>query len=209
MVTILASRVVTGQDGDVSFSFVSDNLALDLAGTRKWRRRTEPEELLGGPSDLGAWLEQSGVIDAAPTITEGDLHAAVRLREAAYRAFGARAVDAVIDAADIETLNDFAAPAPAGISWHGGALHRSGDVTAALSDVARSALCLLGEAAAVVKQCQGADCTRLFVDRSRGRRRCWCGMEECGNKAKAASYRARRRNAATRTGSGSQSRRLR
>ncbi|GAB2965838.1 hypothetical protein LWP59_22755 [Amycolatopsis acidiphila] len=34
----------------LSFVFVSGNLALDLAGTLKWRR-DEPEELLTAPAD--------------------------------------------------------------------------------------------------------------------------------------------------------------
>ncbi|GAA2338493.1 CGNR zinc finger domain-containing protein [Dactylosporangium salmoneum] len=44
-----------------------------------------------------------------------------------------------------------------------------------------------------MRECAEEACTRLFVDRSRAGNRAWCGMEECGNKAKARSYRARRR----------------
>ncbi|WP_460494912.1 CGNR zinc finger domain-containing protein [Dactylosporangium cerinum] len=43
-----------------------------------------------------------------------------------------------------------------------------------------------------VRECALEECTRLFVDRSRAGNRAWCGMEECGNRVKAAAYRARR-----------------
>ncbi|MFC3987030.1 CGNR zinc finger domain-containing protein [Actinoplanes siamensis] len=35
-------------------------------------------------------------------------------------------------------------------------------------------------------------CTRLFIDRSRGGTRTWCGMAECGNRIKARQCRARK-----------------
>lgn len=38
-------------------------------------------------------------------------------------------------------------------------------------------------------------CTRLFLDRGRGRGRRWCDMARCGNRAKAESFRARRQAA--------------
>ncbi|WP_442789047.1 CGNR zinc finger domain-containing protein [Glaciihabitans sp. GrIS 2.15] len=33
----------------------------------------------------------------------------------------------------------------------------------------------------------------MFAGRSRGARRTWCGRDECGNRVKAAAYRARLR----------------
>jgi len=43
-----------------------------------------------------------------------------------------------------------------------------------------------------VKACEGATCTLLFVDRTRGRARRWCSMAICGNRAKQAAHRNRR-----------------
>jgi predicted RNA-binding Zn ribbon-like protein len=48
-----------------------------------------------------------------------------------------------------------------------------------------------------LRRCDGARCTRLFVDRSRDGRRRWCEMKGCGDRAKAAAYRQRRRADAT------------
>jgi predicted RNA-binding Zn ribbon-like protein len=42
-----------------------------------------------------------------------------------------------------------------------------------------------------VKACEGAACTLLFVDRTRGHARRWCSMAVCGNRAKQAAHRNR------------------
>jgi predicted RNA-binding Zn ribbon-like protein len=43
------------------------------------------------------------------------------------------------------------------------------------------------------KACEGSTCTLLFVDRTRGRARRWCSMAICGNRAKQAAHRDRRK----------------
>jgi predicted RNA-binding Zn ribbon-like protein len=43
-----------------------------------------------------------------------------------------------------------------------------------------------------VNACEGATCTLLFVDRTRGRGRRWCSMAICGNRAKQTAHRNRR-----------------
>lgn len=42
-----------------------------------------------------------------------------------------------------------------------------------------------------VKTCEGANCTLMFADRTRGRSRRWCSMEICGNRAKQIAHRHR------------------
>jgi predicted RNA-binding Zn ribbon-like protein len=42
-----------------------------------------------------------------------------------------------------------------------------------------------------VKTCEGAACTLMFADRTRGRSRRWCSMEICGNRAKQTAHRLR------------------
>jgi predicted RNA-binding Zn ribbon-like protein len=44
-----------------------------------------------------------------------------------------------------------------------------------------------------VKACEGPACTLLFADHARGRARRWCSMAICGNRAKQATHRKRRR----------------
>lgn len=52
---------------------------------------------------------------------------------------------------------------------------------------------LCGEDLEYVKACEGSTCTLLFVDRTRGRARRWCSMAICGNRAKQAAHRDRRK----------------
>jgi predicted RNA-binding Zn ribbon-like protein len=42
-----------------------------------------------------------------------------------------------------------------------------------------------------VKSCEGARCTLLFTDHTRGHARRWCSMALCGNRAKVAAHRKR------------------
>lgn len=48
-----------------------------------------------------------------------------------------------------------------------------------------------------VKACEGPACTLLFADHTRGRARRWCSMAICGNRAKQAAHRHRRKDATT------------
>ena len=45
----------------------------------------------------------------------------------------------------------------------------------------------------LVRRCEGTGCSLLFLDRTRNHGRRWCSVAWCGNRAKAAAYRARRR----------------
>jgi predicted RNA-binding Zn ribbon-like protein len=47
-----------------------------------------------------------------------------------------------------------------------------------------------------VKACEGAHCTLLFADHTRGRARRWCSMAVCGNRAKVAAHRSRKKDEA-------------
>lgn len=44
-----------------------------------------------------------------------------------------------------------------------------------------------------IKACEGHRCTLMFVDRARARARRWCSMGICGNRAKVAAHRRRKR----------------
>jgi predicted RNA-binding Zn ribbon-like protein len=168
----------------VTFGFVSGDLALDFAATLKWRRRAEPEELLRSPADVAEWAAEAGVLTMPPWVSPAELEGLVRLREAVYRLVQG-------DDAGLTLVNAAASGAGPRLSLVDGALVRAGDAGALASAVASAALELVASDAAV-KECAREDCTRLFVDRSRGGRRSWCGMEECGNLQKARAYRARK-----------------
>jgi predicted RNA-binding Zn ribbon-like protein len=45
----------------------------------------------------------------------------------------------------------------------------------------------------LIRACEGHDCSLMFLDRTKAHARRWCSMALCGNRAKAAAHRARRR----------------
>ena len=49
------------------------------------------------------------------------------------------------------------------------------------------------EQAALVRSCAGADCSLWFLDRSKSHRRLFCSAAVCGNRAKVAAHRRRRK----------------
>ena len=55
------------------------------------------------------------------------------------------------------------------------------------------ATCVCEEDFSDVKACEGPTCTLLFADHTRGRARRWCSMAICGNRAKVAAHRERRK----------------
>ncbi|GAA3552655.1 CGNR zinc finger domain-containing protein [Microlunatus spumicola] len=178
----------------MAFAISSGNLALDFVATLGERRDTRTEHLHEG-ADVAAWLVEAGVLDAAPETDERTLAEAVALREALFAV-----VEALLDAdgdlprAPLELVNAAAAgPVPEVALRPDRRLARSGSWRAGLSAVARDGLALVDPGDAELKWCADPVCTHPFLDRSRGHRRRWCEMSGCGDRAKAAAYRARRR----------------
>ncbi|MFD0556951.1 putative RNA-binding Zn ribbon-like protein [Stackebrandtia endophytica] len=177
----------------MSFSFVSGNPGLDLTGT-VLTRRDDPVDLLEQPSDLERWMAECRELPAGLTVDNAAFHLALRLREALYRLTLDRLHGRKFDPNALGVVNDVAAAPPPGISLDDTGLTLAGDVSAALSLLARSGMTALADSDHI-KECGRPSCTRLYLDRSRGARRAWCGMDECGNRVKAAAYRARKRSA--------------
>jgi predicted RNA-binding Zn ribbon-like protein len=197
----LASTFATGQDGDVNFAFVSGNPALDLAGT-VGSRRDEPIDALAAPADLERWVAECDELPDRVTADFATFESALSLREAIYRLALDRVLDRPFDPGSLETVNDTAAGPVPTIKLSDAGLRMSGDLFAVLSHIARSGIAVLADPHACLKECGRAGCTRIYLDRSRGARRTWCGMDECGNRVKAAAYRARRRASITAEGRG-------
>jgi predicted RNA-binding Zn ribbon-like protein len=181
----------------MGFVFVSGDLALDLAGTLKWRR-SDPEELLATPADLARWAVEAGVLSDEPPVDAAGLRRMRALREVVYRLVLTGMDGRPWPEDDLHELNRAAeGPTPRTALTPSGMI-RVGDIAAAAAEVARAAIALLaGLDRLSIRECGHPDCTRIFIDRSRGGNRQWCGMEECGNRVKAANYRSRRSRAAT------------
>ncbi|MFI1471472.1 CGNR zinc finger domain-containing protein [Streptomyces wuyuanensis] len=180
--------------------FPADSPALDFAGTLRVRRGPNPREMLHSPESLGSWFRECGITDGDLVCGPADLSEAVELREAIYRLVVARIDGDAYEREALDLVNAAARrPAPVPQLTDAG---RSVEATVrqALSHVARDAVAVLGGSEVpLLKECANPDCTQFYIDRSRGARREWCKMDPCGNKIKAAAYRARKRASAKAT----------
>ncbi|MFK0172476.1 CGNR zinc finger domain-containing protein [Streptomyces sp. NPDC090306] len=174
------------------FQFLGDHLGLDLAATVSWRE-TRPVDLLAEPADLREWLTLAGLRPLG-AVTADSLAAAVDVREAVYGAAYACVAGRPVGSADLALLNDFAGREPMRpVVVRAGVMTWSGGVEQALATVARETCRLVGTPEhARVRRCEGAPCTRLFLDNSRAGGRRWCDKRACGSRVNAAAYRERR-----------------
>jgi predicted RNA-binding Zn ribbon-like protein len=186
---------------------------LDFANTWGDRRRPASDRL-HGYAELLAFARQANVLPAAtldavaagaaahPRAADAAFAAARETRETLYRLFSDAARHRPRAAGDLAALNDQLAealphlrlaPCGEGYEW---TWSDDAGLLAPLRPILRSAADLLAAPElARVRECDGATCTWLFLDRSRNRSRRWCDMESCGNRAKAARHYHRRREA--------------
>jgi predicted RNA-binding Zn ribbon-like protein len=181
-----------------------EDLCLAYANTRFWRGTAAPTETLGGPDDLLRWLTGSAGVpgEAIDAVTEwvredsGNaaplFDAAIALREAIARIFGALASGEPVPEVDFAALNHALAEAPSrrqlarrdgAYGWAAEKLTPSAPVL--LAPVLWAAADLLTRIAdRRVRRCANDKCLWLFVDQSKGGTRRWCDMNACGNRAK-------------------------
>lgn len=178
----------------MTFAFVSGDPALDLTGT-VGSRRDNPLDALTTPGDLERWVAACDELPDHLTADAATFESALALREAIYRLALDRVLDRPLDPRGLDIVNATAAGTPPTLTLGDAGLRMTGDLPAVLSHLARSAMTVLADPQARLKECGRPSCTRIYLDRSRGARRTWCGMDECGNRVKAAAYRARRRAA--------------
>ncbi|MCF3118338.1 ABATE domain-containing protein [Streptomyces arenae] len=175
--------------------FVCGHPALDFAATLRARRSTR-FEMFVTPERLNAWYLESGLVDTITPGDEADVRAATTVREAVYRLLTNRRLGEDFDREALAVLNAAARETPVTPQLSVTGRHNEATPGQALATVARQAVDLLsGPDVPLLKECGNPECTRVYIDRSRGMRRQWCGMESCGNKIKAAAYRARKKTA--------------
>ncbi|MET7356104.1 CGNR zinc finger domain-containing protein [Streptomyces mirabilis] len=173
--------------------FVCGNPALDFAATLRARRSTR-FEMFVTPERLNAWYVESGLVDTVTPGKEEDVRDAITVREAVYRLITDRRLGEDFDREALGVLNAAARKTPVTPQLILTGRHIDATPEQALATVARQAVELLsGPDVPLLKECGNPVCTRIYIDRSRGMRRQWCGMESCGNKIKAAAYRARKK----------------
>jgi predicted RNA-binding Zn ribbon-like protein len=189
-----------------AFELSGGALCLDFVNTLGDRPRCR-NETLQRPADLLRWGAAAGLLEPAGTEPDrrGQASAAFRraidLRESLYRIFSARVAFREADGADLDLLNRHLRPALTQLELRSEGecfrLDWSGSpepFERVLGSVARSAAELLTSPELErLRECASDRCSWLFLDRSRSRRRRWCDMKTCGNRAKARRHYRRRK----------------
>ena len=178
------------------FELVTGRPALDFVATVAERHTTRLEHLRTA-DDLADWVQQAGLLDERPAVDADGLEHARALREAVFALVAALIDRTSPDPRARAVVNAAAAASGPKLELMGASeLRRTGDLSAALAVIAKDCLELFGGTDRhALRWCADPACTRPFLDRSRGQRRRWCGMRGCGDRAKAAAGRRRRRAA--------------
>ena len=162
-------------------------------------RRDEPIERLATPDDLSRWLKLAGLASGA-SCDRRLLAQAHELREAIYRIVVGAREGQPPGRSDLQLVNAWArrsTPSPQLDASLRVTLVGPDPCRAALAQLARAGVELTaGDELRSVRNCADPTCSLMFIDHSRPGRRRWCSMERCGNRAKTARYRRRRRAAA-------------
>jgi predicted RNA-binding Zn ribbon-like protein len=156
-------------------------------------------EQLDTPSALGAWLDARGLLEGGRAPAKADVTRAVELREALRAQLLSHHGDAEAPDPDATVVIERAARR-AGLEVRflddgvATAVPAKGGVDGALGRL----LAIVAEAQAEgtwdrLKACPWDTCRWAFYDRSKNRSGRWCRMDVCGNRAKAAAFRARAR----------------
>lgn len=157
---------------------IGGRLALDFLNTADWAADgTVVHEKIERFADLEVWLSAVGLPDAAHPRSINQLHRYRRDLRGLFRtgtglaATGLQAQLRRVNIAGARSCDDLSRQPVLGL-------------------IAISALSILsdGRERGRIKTCPGADCGWMFIDETKNRRRKWCQMETCGNRAKAARH---------------------
>ncbi|MFD4139473.1 CGNR zinc finger domain-containing protein [Streptomyces sp. NPDC058572] len=184
--------------------FDSGRICLDLVATSPEAPRSPAaaQEPLADTGRLEHWLVGAGLVPAGTRLGCVDgiwVSRFVELRDCVAQLVRAE-LDGRSAESALERLNTIAAGPPPRIravrDQHGAlvrALCTAPDCGALLAAVARDAVELLTDPAdrSRLRQCEGDNCRRVYLDTSRGRRRRWCSSEVCGNRERVARHRRR------------------
>lgn len=191
--------------------FLGGHPAVDFLNTRMAPQGVSTE-LIGDGHAFLRWLVDAGLLDEAAAARARRRLGAAGLDEAAHHARALRewtrswferwreAPDAPC-VAELRHLNSWLARGPRHreviVDASGPTLvERCGfDAPDELVALVAGAIAVLftTESASLLKHCAGQGCTLSFLDRTKGHRRLFCSAAACGNRAKVAAFRERRR----------------
>jgi predicted RNA-binding Zn ribbon-like protein len=178
-------------------SQVGGHLALDFCNTAAEHLAEQPEELLPDWESFVRWTVQVGLIE--PELygelvdSPSPIDEVWELREEIYHVGLTLAMGDPVAEDDLVAVREEAnAPKPMvvsegeGLHWRPDPQFASLQLRAILAGEALSLFC--SRRSARIGICGGGLCGWLFLDESRGRRRRWCDMKDCGNREKARRY---------------------
>jgi predicted RNA-binding Zn ribbon-like protein len=169
---------------------IGEPLALDLINTR-WIDADGPQDLLTGVPGLAVWLRSAGLAERC----RADAASLRAVRTTRDVLLGATADPAQPSAETVAGLNEVLAHGRVRreLTPGGPREHAETDEPAWLAAwlAAEDYLGLLAEDPTRIHKCANPVCVLRFYDTSQNRRRRWCSMAACGNRAKAARHYAR------------------
>jgi len=201
------------------FELSGGALCLDFTNTVSDRPRCNSEHLTGYNSFL-EWARQAGLLNSdeanalgklakeRPEETDSAFAGALRFRESLYRIFAAFSNEERPEDSDMNALNRhitagmkhlYVGQQEKCCEWEWSDWGSRLDCP--LWPVSRSAAELLtSDRVKDVRECDSEDCSWLFLDSSRSKRRRWCDMKTCGNRAKARRHYEKQKKEDTRQG---------
>ncbi len=197
---------------------VGKRLTLDFINT-EGEERNGPPDWLESYSDVVRWCAAEGLLTAdqtadvlaeaseRPGAADEVFDRVIKLREGLFRILRSLRQGKAPVGEDLAILDRELSAAMANLKftpsgdrfeWRfGGGEH---ELDRVLWPIVRDAADLLSsDVLERVEECDGDNCTWLFVDTSRNHSRRWCTMGDCGNRAKARRYYQRHKRSASTT----------
>jgi predicted RNA-binding Zn ribbon-like protein len=172
-----------------AFHLIGGRLCLDFLNTADWAPSGDAiVENLTREEDMMTWCRRVGLHDLRESVKLSGMEDLRDFRSALRRVFLKTMEKVEPDRRDLAMLNGhlgFAShSAPLVFSDRGLRFSRAVSVQQAIA-LSAAAVLTDGHEIGRLKSCPADDCGWLFLDESRNRRRKWCSMEICGNRAKA------------------------
>ncbi|ETX12666.1 hypothetical protein MUS1_00845 [Marinomonas ushuaiensis DSM 15871] len=186
--------MVTMKNHKRSFIHVGNHLAMDLINTQ-FACHGETVDLLASFDDVHQWATEAG-ITLTTSHDDADIESVWLLREAIKTLMTNQSDQQALSEDAIDVVNKYLCHAPMqkrletvdeGVSLR--PLYQTLTLDQLLGKIANEAAELLTSPQnQQIKSCSNEKCILMFLDTSRGKKRRWCSMEHCGNRAKAANF---------------------
>lgn len=184
------------------FQLIAGNLALDFVNT-VGNRRGERRDYFRDLTELRRWARLAGLLRGNATLSVNQRQLALirKVREELHDLFcpslapwrSSRALTRLnLRIARVATKRQLRKESGT-VSWFWNIQGNDPDLVLAPVLFSAADLLVFGPFKNI-RQCQDETCGWLFLDRSRARRRRWCSMTDCGNRAKVRRFYGRRRS---------------